>query len=278
MFALASSYPAQTPTTPIDQPSLTKIFGFENEHSGDKPRGWFVNPSGSVFNDDQIVHSGKWSVRIERGAQSEGQFSVIGRSIPWEFSGKRIEMRGFLRTESVTGYAGLWMRQDNGPEMLSLENMQSQQLKGTHDWAEYKITLPIHADTRSLVFGFLMAGTGKAWADDLQILVDGKPLWETPKAPRAETVLDRDHEYDSGSRIVLPKLSDVQIQNLTTLGKVWGFVKYHHPLITAGERHWDYELLRVLPSIVSAPDRNTANAALAKWIAGLGPVKPCDCV
>jgi C-terminal processing protease CtpA/Prc len=278
MFALASSYPAQTPTTPIDQPSLTKIFGFENEHSGDKPAGWFANPSGTVFSDDKIVHSGKWSVRIERGAQSEGQFSVIGRSIPWEFSGKRIEMRGFLRTEGITGYAGLWMRQDNGAEMLSLENMQSQELKGTHDWAEYRITLPIHADTRSLVFGFLMAGTGKAWADDFQILVDGKPLWETPKAPRAETVLDRDHEYDSGSRIVLSKLSEVQIQNLATLGKVWGFLKYHHPLITAGERHWDYELLRVLPSILSAPDRNTANAALAKWIAGLGAVKPCDCV
>ncbi|HEX3186029.1 MAG TPA: S41 family peptidase [Pyrinomonadaceae bacterium] len=278
MFALASSYPAQTPTTPIDQPSLTKIFGFENEHSGDKPGGWSANPASTVFSDDKIVHGGKWSVRIERGPQSEGQFSVIGRSIAWEFSGKRIEMRGFLRTEGVTGYAGLWMRQDNGAEMLSLENMQSQELKGTHDWAEYKITLPIQAETRSLVFGFLMAGTGKAWADDFQILVDGKPLWETPKAPRAETVLDRDHEYDSGSRIVLSKLSDVQIQNLTTLGKVWGFVKYHHPLITAGERHWDYELLRVLPSIVSAPDRNTANAALAKWIAGLGPVKPCDCV
>ena len=278
MLALTASYPAQSPTTPIDQPGLTKIFGFENEHSGDKPGGWSANPPGTVFTDDKIVHGGKWSVRIERSAQSQGQFSMIGRSISWEFSGKRIEMRGFLRTEDVTGYAGLWMRQDNGAEMLSLENMQSQQLKGTHDWAEYKITLPIHADTRSLVFGFLMAGTGKAWADDLQILVDGKPLWETTKAARAETVLDRDHEYDSGSRIVLAKLSDVQIQNLTTLGKVWGFLKYHHPLITSGERHWDYELLRVLPSILSAPDRNTANAALAKWIAGLGAVKPCDCV
>ena len=278
MLAFASSCPAQTPTTSIDQASLTKILGFENEHSGDKPGGWFANPSDTVFNDDKIIHSGQWSVRIERNAQSGGEFSVIGRQISWEFSGKSIEMRGFLRTENVTGYAGLWMRQDNGPEMLSLENMQSQQLKGTHDWAEYKITLPIHAETRSLVFGFLMAGTGKAWADDLQILVDGRPLWDTPKAPIPETVLDRDHEYDGGSRIVLSELSDVQIRNLATLGKVWGFLKYHHPLITAGERHWDYDLLRVLPSILSASDRDTANAILVKWIGGLGAIKPCACV
>jgi C-terminal processing protease CtpA/Prc len=279
MLAFASLCRAQTtPTTSIDQASLTKILGFENEHSGDKPGGWFANPSGTVFNDDKIIHSGQWSVRMERNTQSGGEFSVMGRPISWEFSGKSIELRGFLRTENVTGYAGLWMRQDNGPEMLSLENMQSQQLKGTHDWAEYKITLPIYAETRSLVFGFLMAGTGKAWADDLQILVDGRPLWDTPKAPIPETVLDRDHEYDGGSRIVLSKLSDVQIQNLATVGKVWGFLKYHHPLIAEGERHWDYDLLRVLPSILSAPDRNTANAILAKWIEGLGAVKPCACV
>jgi C-terminal processing protease CtpA/Prc len=279
MLACASlSHTQTTQTTPIDQASLTKILGFENERTGDTPGGWFANPPGTIFNDNQIRHGGEWAVRIERNDQSSGGFSVIGRAVPWEFAGKNIQIRGFLRTENVTGYAGLWMRQDNGPEMLALENMQSQQLKGTHDWAEYTITLPIHAETRSLVFGVLMAGTGKAWADDLQILVDGRPLWTAPKAAKAETVLDRDHEYDNGSRIVLAELSDVQIQNLATAGKVWGFLKYHHPLIIKGERHWDYDLLRVLPSILSAPDRNAANAVLAKWIAGLGAVKPCDCV
>src|SRR6185369_1098339 len=76
----------------------------------------------------------------------------------------------------------------------------------------------------------------------------------------------------------LSELSAVQIQNLATTGKVWGFLKYHHPVITGGQRHWDYELLRLLPTILSAPGRATANAAMAKWIAGLGPVKPCACV
>lgn len=278
MLSLAFAPHCSAQTTPTDQTSLTKILGFENEHSGDKPVGWFANPPGTVFNDDKTVHSGQWSVRIERNAQSSGEFSVIGRTIPWEFSANSIEIRGFLRTENVSGFAGLWMRQDNGTEMLSLENMESQQLKGTHDWTEYKITLPVQKEMRSLVFGILMAGTGKTWADDLQILVDGRPLWELVKAPTPATVLDRDHEYDGGSRIVLSELSDVQIQNLATLGKVWGFLKYHHPLIIAGERHWDYDLLRVLPSILSAPDRNAADAILAKWVESLGAVKPCACV
>lgn len=276
ILALSSSCSAQT--TPTDQAGLTKILGFENEHSGDKPGGWFANPPGTVFMDDKILHSGQWSVRIERNDQSSGEFSVIGRTISWNFSGKSIELRGFLRTENVSGYAGLWMRQDHGRDMLGLENMAGQQLKGTHDWAEYKITLPVHPETQSLVFGFLMAGTGKVWADDLQILVDGRPVWELAKTPAPTTVLDRDHEFDGGSRVVLSELSPVQIQNLATAGKVWGFLKYHHPLIIAGDRHWDYDLFRVLPAILAAPDRATADAALAKWIAGVGPVKPCACV
>ena len=274
MLASASSCSAQMPPTPIDRANFTKILGFENERNGDKPGGWNFDQPSTVFNDDKIVHSGHWSARLERNALI-GEGSAISRSISWEFSGKSIEMRGFLRTENVTGFAGLWMRQDSDSGMLSIDNMESQQLKGTHDWLEYKITLPIMAEMRSLVFGFLMVGTGKAWADDLQILVDGRPLWETP---RLTTILDRDHEYDGGSRIALSELSAVQIQNLVTAGKVWGFLKYHHPLIIAGERHWDYDLLRVLPAVLSAPNRVTANAALAKWIGGLGPVKPCACV
>ena len=88
ILAFASSHRAQMPGTPIDQVGLTKIPGFENERNGDKPGGWFANPLDTVFNDDKVVHSGKWSARIERNAQSSGGFSVIGWSIPWEFSGK----------------------------------------------------------------------------------------------------------------------------------------------------------------------------------------------
>jgi hypothetical protein len=93
---------------------------------------------------------------------------------------------------------------------------------------------------------------------------------------RAKTVLDSDHEFDNGSGVVIDSLTTTQIANLVTLGKVWGFLKYHHPQITSGHRHWDYDLFRVLPSILSAPDRSSANAALVKWIKGLGPVARCD--
>ena len=83
----------------------------------------------------------------------------------------------------------------------------------------------------------------------------------TSTCERTQTPLDLDHQFDSGSGVVLKQLTTVQIGNLATLGRVWGFLKYHHPQVTSGNLHWDYELFRVLPAILEAPDREAANGA-----------------
>ena len=253
-----------------DRAEMEKVLGFEEEPVGGAPGGWQGGPPGTIFADDKVVHSGRWSARIERHADSPSDFSTITNSIPMDFAGTMIELRGFLRTENVSGFVGLWMREDGGGP-VAFENMQNRQLKGTAEWAEYSITLPAKPEGRVLVFGVLLAGTGKAWADDLQLLVDGKPIWVA-----AETVLDRDHEFDKGSGVAINKMTRTQITNLVTLGKVWGFLKYYHPQVTAGQRHWDYDLFRVLPAVLAARDRPRANAVIVQWIKGLGPVAPCN--
>ncbi|MBD8872699.1 S41 family peptidase [Rhodanobacter sp. DHB23] len=85
-----------------------------------------------------------------------------------------------------------------------------------------------------------------------------------------------DHRFDNGSGIAIHGLDGTQIENLVTLGKVWGFLKYYDPTVTSGRLQWDYALFRVLPAILRAPDRASANAALVKWIDALGPVPRCS--
>ena len=115
----------------------------------------------------------------------------------------------------------------------------------------------------------------KDLGDDLQLLVDGKPIWDAPTVEKPKTSLDLDHEFDRGSGLTLSELTKTQIDNLATLGKIWGFLKYHHPAIAAGQHHWDFDLFRVLPQVVAATDRATANAAIHKWIATLGATVEC---
>jgi len=256
---------------------LEPALSFEAAPSGDMPGGWTGGPAGTIFAETKIVHGGKGSVRIERNSSSGNEFSTVTKSIPIDFSGTTIEFRGFLRTEDVSGFAGLWAREDGEEPGLAFDNMQNRQLKGTTNWASYSIKLPLAAEARKLFFGILVVGTGKAWGDDLELLVDGKPVWELARTKTPETtVIDRDHQFDHGSGIVVTQLNSVQIENLATIGRVWGFLKYYHPKVTAGERHWDYDLFRILPSIVDAPDRASANASLVRWIDALGPIAACN--
>lgn len=256
-----------------DDAGLAQLLNFEAAQAKTAPAGWGGGPAGTLFADDQVVHGGKWSARIERKSDSPQEFSALTKSLPMDFRGERVELRGFVRTEEVSGYVGLWMREDGEDPSLAFDNMAQRQVKGTTDWTEYTITLPVHPQGRKLFFGFLLSGTGKAWADDLQLLVDGKPIWQAPKAEPVLTILDRDREFDAGSKIALSTLTPVQIGNLATLGKVWGFLKYHHPKVTAGTVHWDYALFRVLPAVLAAPDRVGANAAMLDWIDGLGKIE-----
>ncbi|RQP25075.1 S41 family peptidase [Piscinibacter terrae] len=92
----------------------------------------------------------------------------------------------------------------------------------------------------------------------------------------ASNPFQRDHAFDAGSPVVVESLSPIQVDNLLVLGKVWGFLKYHHPRVTAGELHWDYELLRVLPQVIAAEERAAAQGVMVRWVESLGPIPPCD--
>ena len=95
--------------------------------------------------------------------------------------------------------------------------------------------------------------------------------------PAVAQVVDpeTDREFDHGSGIQLEELTPLQIGNLATLARVWGFLKYHHPAITAGKHQWDYDLFRIMPQILSARSRQDANELLAKWIDSLGSIDEC---
>lgn len=260
-----------------DRTSLAESLNFEAARAGSCPAGWSCNPPSHIAADSEVVHGGKWSVRIERRVDSERDFSTITKILPIDFAGKTVELRGFIRTEDIKDFSAFWMRTDSDTGSVGFATMQGNNpAKGTAPWTEYTISLPLKPEANTLVFGFLLSGPGKAWADDLQLLVDGKSVAEAPKVERQKTVIGTDHEFDAGSGIALSDLTKLQIENLATLGKVWGFVKYHHPQVTEGHHHFDYELFRVVPKVLAASDRAAANRAMLEWIRGLGEVTACD--
>jgi C-terminal processing protease CtpA/Prc len=268
MLALA------TPAALAQRQDLEPILRFEDGSA--TLQGWSGGPAKTIHFDSAVVHRGRGAVRLERAASSPSSFSTITKRLQIDFEGKWIEMQGFLRCEGVSQFAGLWLREDGPDGKLQFDNMKDQHVRGTADWTEYSIRLPVDPNARELYFGVLLAGEGKVWADDLQLLVDGKPIALAPKRASELTVLDKDHEFDAGSGITVSSLSQSQIENVAVLGMVWGFLKYHHPRVAGGELHWDYELFRVLPEVLGAADRDACNRALSKWVDKLGVPEKCD--
>ena len=85
-----------------------------------------------------------------------------------------------------------------------------------------------------------------------------------------------DTSFASTSGIVAMPLTKLNIDNLTNLGMLWGFLKYHHPSIAIGGYNWDAELFRILPKILTAQTKEDANAVLEKWVDHIGKPKACD--
>ncbi|GHT65159.1 hypothetical protein AGMMS50239_24300 [Bacteroidia bacterium] len=59
---------------------------------------------------------------------------------------------------------------------------------------------------------------------------------------------------------------------LIALGQLWGFLKYHHPAVAAGNYDWDMELVKLIPSIREAKNEAQWKKILDNWLDSLPPV------
>ena len=54
--------------------------------------------------------------------------------------------------------------------------MTDRWIAGTTEWTEYSIKLALRITAKKITMGFFIAGTGRAWVDDIQLLIDGRPI------------------------------------------------------------------------------------------------------
>lgn len=89
-------------------------------------------------------------------------------------------------------------------------------------------------------------------------------------------VEERDPRFIESSGIGDFTPTENQKTNLALLGRVWGFLKYHHPAVTTGQHDWDFELFRILPAAIAAETKEQAQEAILQWSIALGEAPPCD--
>lgn len=138
--------------------------------------GWrFVSNPGTAYRgflDRQVAYQGNASASIRSlplaFSRSSGLYwQAIDAS---SYRGQRIRLEGFVRSQEVTGWAGLWLRLDpkEGPP-LEFDNMQNRPILGTTPWKPYSIELNVAPEAEEIHLGALLVGQGQIWIDELRL-------------------------------------------------------------------------------------------------------------
>jgi hypothetical protein len=158
------------------------------------PEGWFAAGSRPkdyrMAIDRTVARSGHASATMQSIAAKPAGFGTLMQMCKADsYRGKRVRLTGYVRSQDVTGWAGLWFRID-GPraEPLGFDNMEQRAIKGTSDWTQYQIVLDVPESAQELAFGILLTGAGQVWMDDLSFEVVGAEV-PTTGAKTTETTL-----------------------------------------------------------------------------------------
>lgn len=231
--------------------------------------------------DSKNVKSGKYAITMYPDDKAKNAtFGVCEYMIPATYQGSRIELRGYLKTKNISEheYNGLWMRIHGRDGMLEFGNLEKQKIIGTTDWKEYSVQLPFSSEATEIYIGGMMGGTGQMWIDNLRLFIDGKSIEKAPFRKIKTYPAKADTAFYAGSKISITQLNTKKIKNLSLLGKVWGFVKYHNYQVAKGEHNMDSELFRILHQVLTSKNTVQRDKVLVKWINKFGKNPVCkDC-
>jgi hypothetical protein len=159
------------------------------------PRGWIMagsNPElfeGGV--DAEQTYQGLVSAFVKSRQSSVHGFGTLMQTVLAEqYKGKRVRLSGVVKSQDVVGWAGLWMRVDEGNSAVAFDNMQNRSIEGTTQWQRYDVVLDVPKHATGISFGILLNGAGEVWltstkfdvvgADVPVTITGGKKVPESP--------------------------------------------------------------------------------------------------
>ena len=153
----------------LNSPSLAEL-----------PRGW------ELFSHTPAKYQGSRHSKDAHGGRACGRLLAAGptQARDWvslfqkiqshQFRGRTVTLSGYLKPTEVTGWAGIWLRVEDGDEeVLEFENSSKKPLRGTSEWQPYSIEVNIPENAEVLHFGVLLAGGGDIRVDDLSLTATG---------------------------------------------------------------------------------------------------------
>jgi hypothetical protein len=169
---------------------LALVLALTATAQGGNPAGWIMAGSHPASYEMGVVPNGGQNRGPAGYLKSREAVSGFGTMMQQfaadEYQGKRVRFSATVRTENVTGWAGLWMRTDSAERSsLTFDNMQDRPIKGTTGWTRNAVVLDVPANASIIAFGVLVSGEGAAWLDDVkfEVVPSSVPTTDHKRAP-----------------------------------------------------------------------------------------------
>jgi hypothetical protein len=169
---------------------ITTITFFAFKAEGQKVKGWFLAgsyPKGyDIGVENNVERNGHVAfLKSVKSLKADKFGTILQTFIPDDYLGKRVRLTGYLKTNIIKGWVGMWFRIDGDrAKPLGFDNMQDRKIKGITDWKKYEIVLDVPANSKYIAYGVLLAGSGTVWLDDLRFEVVSKDVSDTNMMPK----------------------------------------------------------------------------------------------
>jgi len=154
---------------------------FDDSDSLNQLKGWF-NLGDFKKASGEKLENGKHVGQIV--SDKKGKLRTITHTLIGDFVGDTLTLTGLVKHENVKEYVGLSMRIDGYNGLLEYESMANLKIKGTKNWKEYTLKLPLPSNVRAIYVSGILGGKGTAWFDDFRVTIDGKDIQTLEVIPK----------------------------------------------------------------------------------------------
>jgi hypothetical protein len=143
-----------------------------SQENNKPPKGWFFGSDRTNYKfglDTTISQHGKNSATLESIVENPAEFCTMMQNMAVKnFSGKRVKMTGYIKSQGTDVIGSMWMRIDDiGNKVTAdFDNMMDRPVTGNSDWTKCEIVFDV-PERCMIAFGFILSGSGKIWVDNV---------------------------------------------------------------------------------------------------------------
>ena len=125
--------------------------------------------------DSGVRHGGAHSVSFfATDVNRDDQARLTQRFLSDRYNGKRVRFSGYMKTNQVGEWAGLWIRVDTASKQAyAFDDMEDRPLTGTVDWTSCEVVVDVPENAVTVYLGAYLYGCGQVWLDDCTFEVVG---------------------------------------------------------------------------------------------------------